>query len=506
MSVVGVDVGTSGSKALALDSEGQVIAFAAHSYPRQSPQPGWQEIEPEVLLGAVESAIGEVAGATRKDPVEAVSFSVFGGSCVALDHDLRPCCNLISTTDARANADAVRWSETFGAERTYRITGNIPHSSLLLPKAMMFRRLRPELFARCTMLASAEEMIFTSLGLPPVVDRSTASTYMASELSNAEWSLEILEAAGIPRRMLPKIVPCGSVIGTLPASVARRLNVAEGVPVVAGGHDQQVASFGAGLIGCGEATVSLGTVEAAGTVTDIPRLHRGFFDASIPTWRHVVEGQFYSLVYSFSCGDLLNWAARTLWGARPGQETARLKQALSSLPQRPARALVLPHLCGSGTPQMDPLSRGAIVGLDSGSTREEILRAVLDSQNYEMRLNFETWADLGIEVSRLRAFGGLAQSDAILQIKADILGVEVARLGCTEAGCIGAAVLAGSGAGLIDDAAGFLRRHVREVRVFEPRAEFAREHEEMYSVYRRLYDSLKETNHQLAALCAARAG
>lgn len=505
MSVLGVDIGTSGTKGLVLDMDGRVIASAAHSYPKQSPHPGWYEIDPALLLSAVETVIAEAAGAARQDPVEAISFSVFGGSFVALDHDFRPSCNLICTTDSRANEDARRWSDTFGAERTYQITGVIPHPSLLLLKAMMFRRLYPDLFSRCAKLVSAEELVFASLGLPPVADRSTASTYMACEIATAKWSPEILEAAGIAHTLLPEIVACGSVVGALPAATAGRLGLRNGVTVVAGGHDQQMASFGAGLVRLGEATVSLGTVEAIGTAKDTPGLDRGFFDANIPTWRHVTEGQFYSLVYSFSCGDLLNWASRAFWGAQPGHELAPLKQALSSVQQRPARALVLPHLSGSGTPHMDPLSRGAIVGLDLASTREEILRAILDSQNYEMRLNLDIWADLGIAVNKLRAFGGLAQSDAVLQVKADVLGVEVARLDCTEAGCFGAAVLAATGAGLVDNSAAFIRRHVRELRSFQPRTEFAQQHAHMYGVYRSLYESLKSTNHRLAMPDTARA-
>lgn len=491
MSLLGVDVGTSGCKALAIDLDGRVLASASRTYKRSTPQPGRCEIEPEELLAAVEAVIADVRDQVQGDPVQAMAFSVFGGSFVALDADHKPLSNLISTTDTRAAQDVEAWKRDFGARRTYDIAGLIPHTSFLLMKVLAFRRMCPDLFARAQVLASAEELIHARLGLPPACDSATASTYMACDLAKGDWSGEILAAAGIDRALMPAIVDSGTVIGEV-----------GGVMVVAGGHDQQVASFGAGLTRPGAATDSLGTVEAISTLTSRPRLDDRAFANNLPAWKHVHGGLFFSIVYNFSCADLLNWAMRAFYGAEPGGELGPLKAALDALPDQPARSLVLPHFCGSGTPHMDPGSRGAIVGLDLSMGRDEIVRAIVDSQNYEMRLNLDIWRDGGVEIDRLRVYGGLAQSDRLLQTKADVLGVEVIRLECPEAGCFGAAVLAGVGTGLIPDAEAFLHEHVRELRAFEPRREYEQRRAQLYEIYRGLYAAVSETSHRLTEVNA----
>lgn len=498
MSILGVDVGTSTCKALAIDRVGQALATAGRTYTRSSPQPGWFEIDPDQFLTAIDDVIREVAGQTSSDPIEAISFSVFGGSFVPLDSNNHPLCNLISTTDNRAAGEVEQWKHDFGARRTYEITGLIPHNSFLLMKALAFRRSQPDLWANTAKLASATELIHTHLGLPAVCDSSTASTYMACDLSSGGWSDDILSAARLDRSLLPSISQSGSPIGEIGGDVARKLGLADGVRVIAGGHDQQMASFGAGLTEPGAATDSLGTVEAISTLIARPQLDDRFFSNNLPNWKHVWRDLYFTLVYSFSCGDLLNWAMRAFYGAELTREIDALKQALEALPNTPARGVVLPHFCGSGTPYMDPASRGAIVGLDFSSSKQDILRAIVDSQNYEMRLNLDLWRGVGINIDRLRAYGGLARNDNLLQIKADILGLEVARLESGEAGCFGAAVLAGVGAGLIDDAEAFLREHVRETRSFEPRCEFAETHAELYDIYKGLYPAVSETNHRLA--------
>ena len=492
-----MDVGTSGCKAIAYDRDGGELATSRKSYRRVAPEVGWSEIRPSDLTSAVDYVIGSVASQTRRDPIEAMCFSVFGGSFVPVDADGQPLYNIIATTDSRPREDAEAWARAHTRERTYRITGLSPHSSFPLVKAIAFRRLYPDLYERAAKLVTAEELLMIHLGLPAIVDRATASTYMAYDLEKGDWSEEILAAAGISRDRLPEIADCGSVIGLVTSTVAERLGIPKGTPVVAGGHDQQVASFGAGLTRSGRATDSLGTAEAISIALKPPMPKVGFLENNIPIFCHVCGGLLFSCVYSFSCADLLNWAMRVFHGAKPGAETSVLKEALSRMPEEPSRMLVLPHFCGSGTPYMDSASRGAIVGLDLNATPEEVLRAIVDCQNYEMRLNIDIWHDLGIKIDRLRAYGGAAQSDRLLQIKADVLDLEVVRLECHEAGCFGAAVLAGHAVGRIDDCEEFLTRTVREKKMFLPRKEMTERHESSYQVYRQLYPAVAQISHLL---------
>lgn len=491
MSILGVDIGTSTCKGIAFDLDARVLATASESCSRVSPAPGRCEIRPSDITSALDSVIARLASQTRDDPIEAMSFSVFGGSFVPLAANRAPLGNLVSTTDDRGYADSVSWSESFTAERTYSIVGMNPHPSLLLMKALACRRLQPDVFKQAALLASTGELVLSHLGIDPVVDRSTASTYMAYDLNQRDWSNDVLNHAGVDKGMLAPVVDCGSLVGRLSAAVADRLGLPHGVAVVAGGHDQQMAALGAGMIAPGVVTDSLGTVEAISYALDSPRLVEQFRLNNLPNLCHVYGGLFFTMVYNFSCADLLNWAARVFYGAEPGSELPALKLALAEMPETPCRVLVQPHFCGSGTPYMDPESRGAIVGLDLSTTRQELVRSIVDCQNYEMRTNIDIWRDLGMDIGCLRVFGGLAQNDRLLQIKADILGVEVARLQCREAGCLGAAALAGRGAGLMDNPSDFLHAGVLEERVFTPRNEFAQTHNDVYKQYRRVYGCLK---------------
>jgi xylulokinase len=491
MSVLGVDIGTSRCKAAAFNLDGKMLAMYSREYQRLMPLPGRYEILPSQLISALESIIADVAAQVKRDPIEAISFSVFGGSFVPLDSDFNPLGNLISTADNRGLPDMESWLESFTAERTYQITGIIPHTSEFLIKAIACSRTSPDIYERTAMLASAEEFVYAHLGIVPVVDRSTASTYMAYDIKSGDWSAEILDAAGICRSLLAPIVECGSVIGRLSRAVSQRLGLSGDVVVVAGGHDQQVAALGAGQVRPGIVTDSLGTVEAMSAALESPELGRAFMQNNLPNWCHVYNGLFCTAAYNYSCADLLNWAARVFYGAQAGDELELLKRGLAEMPDAPSSVLVQPHFCGSGTPYMDAVSRGAIVGLDLSVTREQLMRAIVDCQNYEMRLNMDIWRKLGISADSIRVFGGLAQNDRILQIKADILDAIVTKVGCSESGCLGAAALAASGAGLVESPVEFLNACKHEERVFTPRKEFCSVHQDMYGMYRRLYGSLK---------------
>ena len=364
----------------------------------------------------------------------------------------------------------------------------------------MFRRLYPDIFKKTWKTVTVEELTFAALGLPIVADRTTAQTYMAYDIGKGTWSDEILGKAGFRKNLLPDITDCGSIIGEIGVDVSGRLGLSRKVKVVAGGHDQPVADFGAGLTAPGTAVDSLGTVESIGIVMKKPRLDNSFMNCGFSNLCHVYGGLTFTNVYNFAAADLLNWFSRVFCNAKKGRELPVLKSLLANLPKKPASVLVLPHFPGSGTPYLDSSSRGTITGLHFGLTRPEIFRAIVDFQNYEMRLNLEMWRRFGIKPDRLRVYGDLSRSDVLLQVKADILDLEVVRLGNTEMGCFGAAVLAGIGTGRILDAADFLKENVRETRVFSPRPKYREQHEALYRSYRRLYGAVKEINHNLARI------
>lgn len=491
MAYLGIDVGTSQTKAIAFDDELRALAQANVAYERTCPRPGWCELDPRSLADAVREVAGRCAAQCGGDRIRAVSFSVFGGGVCAIDPAGRPLLPILSTTDSRADGEAREWGERFGRQRTYRITGVTTHSSLMLPKILWIRRHLEEP-NRIDRFVTAAELATAALGVRPRMDWATASTTMLLDITAKTWSQEILQAAEIPQRMLPSVVPSGAAIDAIPDDVCAELGLARACLLVAGGHDQQVCALGAGLTSVGQATDSLGTVECITTLFDAPRLVDDLLDNNFGNLLHVYGGKIASLAYNFSSGDLVRWY-RDLF--QPGVTV--MDELFADLPDRPADVLVLPHFAGSGTPHLDAHSKGAICGLSLTANRHDILRAIVDGQNYEMRLNLEIWRRNGIGFDSLRAYGKGAACDQVLQIKADVLGLAVERLAVVETGCLGAALLAARGAHAAFPLEEMVRRGVSCQRRFEPRPDRAAAHEDRFALYRELYPRLKAIHQRM---------
>lgn len=491
MSTLGIDVGTSQTKAIAFDDRLRPLAQASVAYERTYPQPGWCELDPRGLADAVRTVVGQCAAECRQDRIRAVSFSVFGGGVCAVDSRGEPLLPIISTTDNRAHEEAQSWAERFGRQRTCGITGTTTHSSLMLPKILWIRKHLAEP-NRIRRFVTAAELATAALGVPPGMDWATASTTMLLDIHARRWSEEILAAADLATEMLPPVVPSGDLLGEIPDGVCLDLGLERGCLVVAGGHDQQVCALGAGLLSSGQATDSLGTVECMTTLFDAPRLADDLLENNFSNLLHVVGGKIASLAYNFSSGDLIRWYRDLFQPA-----VASLDELFVALPDRPAQVLVLPHFAGSGTPSLDARSKGALLGLSLATDRREILRGIVDGQNYEMRLNLEIWRRNGMAFDCLRAYGKGSSSDQLLQIKSDILGLAVEKLSVVETGCLGAAALAARGADPAFPLAETLQAAVCCQRRFEPRADHTALYEERLALYRDVYPSLRALYHRM---------
>lgn len=491
MSYLGIDVGTSRTKAVAYDETFRPLAESSTTYERVCPRRGWYELDVAALSGAVRHVIAECARPCGRDPIRWLSYSVFGGGISAIDADLRPLLNVISTTDQRAQSQADDWCRRFGREQTYHITGTTTHPSLMLPKILWITT-HLEQSERIDQFVTTAELVQAALGIRPKMDLATASTTMLLDVKSRQWSDEILSAAQIPIERLPLLIEPGEAVDTLSDSVCDQLGLARGCVLVAGGHDQQVCALGAGLLDAGEATDSLGTVECITTLFDRPLLRHDLLENNFSNLLHVYGGRVATLAYNFSSGDLLEWMRSTLFHGQPSFDAM-----FARLPECPSRVLVLPHFAGSGTPHLDAQSKGLMIGLTLQTTAEEILRGAVDSKNYEMKQNLDVWRRNGIAFDRLRAYGKGASCDALLQIKADVLELEVQRLGIPETGCLGAALLAARGADPEFPIVDVLDRVVTVDRAFLPRSEFADEHRRAYGLYQQLYPQMRDLLHEL---------
>ena len=504
MSLLGIDIGISGCKAVAFSPAGEMLAQAYREYPLYQPQPGWLELNPAEVWAAVKTVICEVTAALAQmaiEPVQALGISTHGESVVPLDEQGRPLCGFITSIDTRASQQAHWWAEQLGRERIFAITGMPLHPMYTVNKLMWLREYDPATFRAAQRFVCMADFIFTRLGLPPTMDYSLAGRTMAFDVSSLTWSAEILALAHLDERQLSRTAPAGTVVGEIAPDVARELGLARGAVAVTGGHDQPSGGLGCGAIAEGIVMDSTGTVECLGVASPKLTLDRSLLDSNLPIAAHTVTGMYFVLGWSSAGGALLRWF-RDNFGEAEREEAASTGQSvydliLAQAAPGPSPVLIQPHFVGSGTPQMDPASKGAILGLDLSTTRAQIIKGILDGVTYEVKLSMDAMEAAGIAVHELRAFGGGSRSKLWLQTKADILGKRVVAMDVTEAPCLGVAIQAGAATGVFPSVTAGVAQMLRPGHPFEPDMTMHARYLERMALFEQIYPALKELNHQM---------
>lgn len=454
MSLLGVDIGGSSCKAVAFDALGRRLAAAAVEYPTVRPRAGWLEFDTEVQWRTLRDAVCRVAAAdaVRDDPVTALGISAAGDAVVPVDGRGRPLAHSIAVPDPRGGAWVPWWHERLGARRIFEITGQTLDGFRVINRLLWYRAERPEVFAAAWKFLCWEDLLLVRLGLPPVISPALAARTMAYDLRRRAWSAEILDAAEIAPGRLADPVPAGTPVGEIAPRVATDLGLPAGVVAVTGGYDAACAALGAGLLQPGDACICTGSVEAIlVAVARIPDAD-ALAARNLSLVCHATPEGLLAVGLSFAAGSLLRWYRDEL-----GAEERRLAEAsgrdpfaviAAAVPAAPTDLLVLPHFAGSFTPARDPAARGAILGLSLGTTRAQLLRALLEGTAFEAKLIVEAMIECGLAVGDVRAVGGGARSRPWLQIKADVLDRDVQAMREPEAGCLGAAILAASATGV----------------------------------------------------------
>lgn len=502
MSLLGIDIGTTGCKAIVFRVDGQVLGYGYREYPLIHPREGWTELDPAGVWECVSEAVREaVDRAGAGDPVKALATSVQGEAVTPVARDGTILANSPVTFDGRTVPYVTEWEQAVGREEIFRITGMPLHSMYTLNKIMWWRRERPEVYDRAWKFLCYGDFALQRLGLSPAIDFSMAGRTMAFDLEKNTWSDRLLSVADIAREKLPDALPSGTAVGVVPPAVAEELGLPPGVLAATGGHDQPCGALGAGISRPGLAMDATGTVECITPIFDHPVLTPAMRENNYCCYHHVVPGLYATIAFNFTGGSLLRWYRDTL-GAKEVEEAQVAGMdvydiMIGKAASGPSRLLVLPHFTMSGTPWFDPAAKGAILGLTLATGTDQIIKGILDGITYEMRLNLDRLAEAGVAVRELRAIGGGARSRTWMQLKANIFNRPVAALNVSEAACLGAAILAGVAAGEYPSAGEAADALVKVVETFEPQpAEVAR-CAEQYARYQRVYPLLRELLHEL---------
>jgi xylulokinase len=487
--LLGIDVSTTGAKALLVDGRGTVVASATTPLALSTPQPLWSEQDPHEWWTGVARSIREALAAARVQggDVSAVGLTGQMHGLVLLDAERRVLRPAILWNDQRTGAecDEIR-ARLGGRERLVRVTGNDALTGFTAPKILWVRKHEPDVYARARLVLLPKDYVRLRLTGEPAMDKADGSGTLLFDLAARDWSAEVLAALEIPRAWLPRTFEGPEVTGRVSAAAAAETGLREGTPVMAGGGDQAAGAVGTGAIAPGVVSLTLGTSGVVFATTDAPLVEP---QGRLHAFCHAVPGKWHLMGVTLSAAGSLQWYRDTL---APGVSFDALVQEAASAPAGSEGLLFLPYLSGERTPYPDPHARGAFVGLTVRHTRAHLTRAVLEGVAFSMRDVMALFAQAGLaSVREVRVAGGGAKSALWRKILASALGADLVTVNSTEGAAYGAALLAGVGSGAWPDAAAACAAISVTGRT-EPDAEWRKVYDAQYPRYRALYPALKE--------------
>jgi xylulokinase len=495
MSLLGIDVGTTGCKSGLFSQDGHLLASAYEEYDFSRPEPGWAQLDSVVVWEQVKRTIRAVAANASTDPIQAVSVSSLGEAMVPVTQDRQILGPSILNFDVRGEEYLPGLSDIIENERLYRINGNTLGNHYGLTKLKWIQQHQPEVYERTWKFLLWGSFIPFMLGAEPAVDYSLANRTLLFDVDRCIWSDELLKLTGLDRAKLPDVVPAGTVIGQVSGQMAHELGLPANVAIVAGGHDQCLNAVGCGVIQPGRAMYGMGTYLCAVPVFTQRHEPAAMMRLGLNTEHHAAPGQYVNFIYNQG-GSIVKWFRDTYAAIerREAQRSGRdiYADLIAEMPKGPSSILALPHWSTTGPPQFISNSSGVLVGLRFETTRGDILKGLIEGITFYLRECLETLPQVGIEVADYCAVGGGSKSDVWLQMTADILGRPFVRPSVNESGILGAAIIAGAGCGVFPSLEAGVEVMVELDRTFEPNQRMHQIYAGRFEQYKQLWPLMKE--------------
>jgi len=442
MLVIGLDVGTTGTKAVVVNERGQVLSGGYKEYGLVSVY-GRVTQNANDWWDAAQFAINEaVSKIDNKDEIVAISLSTQGSSMVPVDEKGEPIYDVITWMDTRSKAEADELSATIGAEKIYRKCGWQVSPVLDAAKLIWLRKNEKDVFAKADCFISTLEFINMHLTGRKVIDPTNAAIRQLFNIETGDWDDELLSAAGVTRERLPEVLPVGALVGNLTEEAAKALNLSTNVKVYNGAHDQYCASLGSGAVEVGDMLLATGTTWVVLGIT--PDLL--YTDSHISPGIHPA-GAYGAMASIVSAGSALNWYKKNIIGDSfkvIDEEAAKRRDEAKDL-------FVLPYVCGAGFPHGLPELRGSMFGLDVGHDKFHIARAAMEGVAFEAAGVLAEFAAQGMKIDKLMMTGGAARSRLWSEIVGYVTGCDIYRMDEPETCCVGAAMTAAVGVGMFRD-------------------------------------------------------
>ena len=486
--LLGIDIGTSGCKAVLLDPEGTMIAVASTAYPLSLPRPGWAEQDPEDWIRGACQSIANVMG--KAPAVEILGIGLTGQmhGLVALDRASQVLRPAILWNDQRAGEEcAIATRAAGGVAGLLSVTNNLMLPGYTGGKLLWMRRHEPGLFARTALILSPKDYLRLRLTGEVATDVSDASGTGLFDTANRLWATGLIEALGLDPTTLPPAVESVTITGRVSALGARLFGVPAGIPVAAGGGDAVVQTFGSGVIGPGDVQTTIGTAGNLAAILDEPSENVG---GRLQVFCNVIPKSWHCMGVSLNAGGALGWFRNVLGGA-PAFDEITTEAAMS--PPGARGLLFLPYLNGERCPYPDPDLRGGFIGLTARHRHGDLARAVMEGVVYSLNDMLGLMVAMGVENRVIRASGGGARSLLWRQIQADVLECDViTTTGASEGAAFGAALIAGLATGVWPDAKAATAA-CRTLTLQRPDPVAVAAYRRAYPIYRALYPALRET-------------
>ena len=448
---LGLDVGTSGVKAILVAPTGEVEATATIALLLSTPEPGWAEQDPEAWWTATVDAVRSVRGQRPDAEIAGIGISGQMHSSVFLDrggHVIRPA---LLWCDGRTTAECAEITTRAGGESRLRdLVRNPALEGFTLPKVLWLRNHEPEAYARLATVLLAKDFIRYRLTGALATEPSDASGTLMFDPAGMRWSRELLAAVDVPPSLLPDVGGSAEVLGRVTADAAAAIGLAEGTPVVGGGADNACGAAGVGVVAPGEAVASWGTSGTVLAPTSRPLVDPGL---RAHTFCHVAPDTWYLMGVVLSAGGAFGWfrdnLARELADASTAH--AQLDEEAAAIAPGADGVTFLPYLQGERTPHRDASARGAFLGLSLAHTRAHLTRAVQEGVCFALRDSLAILRELGLSPEELLLTGGGARSPFLRRLQAEVYGLPVSTVNREEGPAYGAALLAAVGVGTFPD-------------------------------------------------------
>ena len=494
MSLLGLDVGTTGCKAAVFSTDGRQLALAYAEYDLCSPEAGWAELDVQAVWEKIKVSIRKALAGSGTDPVTALAVASLGESFVPVSRDRQVLGPSLLNFDVRGQEYLDGLAARIDDTLLYQINGNTLGNQYSLTKLMWIRDHQADLYARTDQFLHWSSFVAFMLGADPVLDYTLANRTLLFDLDRAAWSEELAELAQIDLQKLPRLVPSGVAVGTVSPHIAQELGLPPAVTIVSGSHDQCANAIGCGVIEVGQAFYGMGSYHCIAPVMNRRPDAPVMVAHGLNTEHHAVPGKYVSFLYNHG-GTLVKWYRNTFAAMDHHQARREAKDVYSALfaeiPERLSSVLVLPNFAPTGPPEFLTDTCGIIFGLHLDTSRGDVLKGIMEGIGFYLKECVDSLQETGITINNYCAVGGGSKSDAWIQLSADLLGQPISRPVITEAGAMGSAIMAGVGSGVFPDYPSGVQAMVRLERTFVPDPLRQECYRARYEEYRRLYTLLK---------------